>query len=476
MNRIGIVFALVALAGTSACTTSLTARRVESDSALQMGYPYRLKFTQYEITLTRRIADCGGSQRPDRKPKDPENPVDIQITAAFQEKAAFDPQEFYTIDPRELAGWFKTTDAKFEWYEDRSLKSANVTVQDHTAQVISNVVTGAAKLASIGLAAGGASKCNAEVLKALEKISEVKPKVEKAQATLDDATAALAQVVAKVAAMGSAVDNTTKRLLAKKMKEVETATAHLAAEKKVLERHLKVVSYVKKVSWPTNARDRVSDPDEVPDTVLEGWGVSSSNETKKGLAVIFTLAPVGGSPAAPTDADSLPATVKGLPYREPVLTRLSVCTKAACKRGDPNEVSANEGLVLQTGQVLVLPFEGRTFASMTSTAGFDKNGVLQSAGYAQTAAPAVGASEVFKNTVDQVAGVVDTAKGARTKQAQAELAELNAQKALADAKAAPNPDQAAIKAFETQAALAKAELAALQAEQALAQAKAAAPR
>ena len=471
-----------AVALTSACTSELPVTKI-TPGATASGYPYRLKFTQFEIPVTWRITKC------DENAKAPDMPVHLKISAAPKDKASPDPDQFYAIDPRALQGPFRATDFAMEWYEDRSIKSINSSVDDQTGTAIADLLTGVGNIARVALFPGKGENaappvCPQSVKDALTEIdgSPGNPgqeeMTEKAQRAVEDQTVVVTRLTEKT----DPKDDKAKAQLAAAKAVLETLTASLEAEQAKLKRLLDEVSETKTLVWPQTSHDYASSKPVRPSPkALEKWGVDS---TSIALNVYFALLPLEGGPL-PSGSNSSNSTrvLAGLPYREPRLMRLYTCSDSPC--GDSLDaldnretvVKASEVQVLQAGTTFLLPFRAQTFASIKSSAGFAQSGVLTSAGSLQSRGAGSGLAAAVKGASEPIAATIKAANSADTARLQARADELKAKKALQDAEAALAPaadadKQAAIKAFQTDATLATAERTKIEAEAALAAARA----
>jgi hypothetical protein len=455
------------------CTTYLEVRKVADGQGPVVGYPYRLKFTQFDITVTRRIIGCA-SQGTEPKLK-------IAIKVDFTPKTSLDPSQFYVIDPRSLTNSFKTADEAFAWNADRSLKSVSATVEDQTATAVGNFVTAAGDVAMLAMSGAGerADPCK-KVFDAIKTAAVAKTDVDAAQSRLDALTAELKDVTAKVGTMGTAVDGKTKRRFSLAIDGVKNATGVLAAKSSKLADALKPLSADSKVTWPLNGdqRDTSSKPDKIADDVLEKWNrdFGSSSDTPPAFDVYFRLSPLNGEvggaagSSAPPCEDRTDCAWKGLPYREPIWAKIEACQAKKCDAAAGGKaIASKEVLALQMGPMFVLPFEGPGLGSSKASAGFDDSGALATAGYAITKSSGLAASEVLKSATGEATTVVNAAAGARTKALKAQADELAAEQAVKDAQASLSADDKtlATKSFSADASLAQAQLSALQAQQAL---------
>lgn len=430
------------------------------------GYPYRLKFTQYEIAVKYQAVSCDPSSG---------TPLKIKVTPTITPKTAFDPKRFYVVDVRALGGPLKASEASLEWYADRTLKSINASVDDQSGQVIANVLTGVGKIASVALgAAGGGDVCSVGVASKIKPVDDAKAAVEAAEKVVAAQTLVVAQWAAKSAEMGAAVDRETRGHLSAEIGRLRAHQVDLANKKTALEKALKDVTYERKIIWPLNGDERASEkPYPLPDDIIQKWKLDSDDA--KNVDLYLELRPKEEIPMPSADLPeraqrrdgykSPPGQVVtqkvpwgGLPYREPAWATLYICQKTACAKENPDALEAADALVLQMGPMLLLPFEGQPFAAGKASASFTEAGVLQTAGFSQTRSSGAGASEAFKSAAEQIAPILKAEREEDLKKLEAETAQLKAQKAFADAKAALDPVADAdklkeIKAMETETAL-----------------------
>ena len=469
------VFATAFLAG---CSSNLAVQKITPGETVT-GYPYRLKFTQFEIPIMWRVIACDAT-----KPSSVGGGLKFKITAEPKDKAVPDPSQYYVIDPSRLQGPFRATEFGMEWYDDRSTKTINSTVDDQTGTAIINVLTAAANLASAGVAtAGPGAQCTEEVRTALEEIKDQEPTTKAAQKEVQAQTAIVTKLIAKLAALGSSADEPSKQELAQANRVLEAKTAILAAEQAKLNALLETLSDTRTIVWPKTGSEFATPSALKPsDEAMARWGM---NDLDTGANVYLALLPTDG-PTMRTG--NVPAkhrrnVQQGLPYREPRPMKLYVCTPMACGadqttlESSDQFVAASDVWVLQGGTMFYLPFPARTFANIKSSASFAQNGVLTAAGSNQLRGAGNAIAETLKGGSEQIAATIKGARGAETAKILAEAEEMKAKKALADAKSALEPaagadKQAAIQAFQTDATLATAERTKIEAEQALAEAKA----
>lgn len=458
----------------ASCSTYLETTKATTSA---VGYPYRLKFTQFDISIKRQIVGCDTKDVDPQKP----SPIKVKVSADITPKTAFDPNEFYVIDPRKLSGALKTSETQFEWYADRSAKSVSGAAEDQTGAVVASVLTGVAKLASVGIAAGAGAApqpCKA-IQDQLKKVEDADKAVADAQAAVTSKTMILARATAKVSAMGAAVDNATRAELGRASSDLEAATQELSLAQAKLATETKPLVHEAKVTWPNDQKPkaRMSDaPERLPPGVVKEWKLLTDSDTDSDavvsdLDVYLALDPLEKLEAAASSN----AKLRGIPYREPVWSRLKVCVAKQCSEKG-QVIKSWEGLVLQLGPRLVLPFEAPALGSTKVSANFAADGTLEKAGYSQTKAPAAGAADTFKQAAEQVAAIKTAEETRDLAEMEAKTKLAKAQKELKDATDAlvtpvDADKDATIKALKKDTELANAELALVQAQRALALAK-----
>ena len=519
--------ALVLAGQLSGCVSSLKIEKYDP-KAQQVGYPHRLRYTQYAVTLTWRVVSCDPAQIGLNKP-----PLKLKLSADIKEASALDPDQFYIVDPRSLQGLFRTSEFTMEWYEDRTTKSISSSVDDQTGTAIGNVLTGVSKLAAAGLVTAGAVTvpCPTEISDALKAINGTKgdPKdpgqkaiTDAAEKKVSEQTLVVTRLAAKAAELGATLDEKTRGELKIERDKLAALAEVLAAEQAKLKALSDVVTDSQTITWPETGSIFSGGPYGPSPAAYKKWALNDRDKAAliwfrlvrldwNGLEAVdqspgTTPAPTGGAPGtdgAPdfgegndsvgsgaenrghttgTGSEEKKSDIPGLPYREPMRVRLDICDGGPCSgsaddlRKAKHLIASNAGLALQGGPLLYLPFRAQTFASIKNTAGFAQSGVLTSGGTSQLRGAGSGVAETAKTAGEQVGAIAEGMRGAETKRLQAAADKAKAQKALDDAEAAlaPKPDadaQAKIAAFQTDATLATAEKSMLDAQAALAATK-----
>lgn len=465
--------AAVALVG---CTSTFRMSKVDPDNpATRIGLPYDLLMTQYEVELTRRVVGCGA--RLEVLTKAEVKKADSQIDAA----------QMYSIDTEAMGGPFKISDFKAEYYPGGRIKSLNAAVEDRTAAVVANIVGGLGKVASIAAGAGaantasGAEVCTPATLDALDALAKQKPQLDAANGEVERWTTEVARLKAKVTAMGGAVDPATARDLSIAIDALEAAQRRLVQEKRLVEGYLGHLTHTETVLWPENGDVfATTEPFATPTAVFDRWAKPTTlyGREKRKADVHMRMERIGSYGRDPSTAvHQVADATAGLPFRRAARGRLVVCSEDMCTSADVDRVLAvKEGAVVQLGHVYQLPFRNRPFQNTTFAATFTTDGEMSTAGTAQKAASAEGATGAFKDGVATLGTTVAEVRGADTARLTAEAEEAQARRALADAQAAlvpvpADPDRRRIEALALEAELAEAETRLITARETLAAAR-----
>lgn len=466
MQRL-LVFSILLLC--SACTTSLKIYRVDPmKPETRIGAPYPLLFTRYEIEVTRQVAGCG----PELKAL-----VKAEIKGI---EGTPDPKQLFVLDLNSLASPVKTSEVKLEYLPNGAVSSLNASAEDRSAQIISNVVATAVKVVSIAAAAGAApdgtppEACSKKVLEARTIMTTQTPIVEAAIQLVDSRTEEVKALNNKIASMGSNVDENTKVALGKAWDALAAAVNDLTDKKAILDKALKVITYVETIRWPDNGDMATGESQLIP-AVLSGWGAVDTNpKALKKFAVFFNLVGVGAISRDLSKEDVVDPKL-GVPYRQPVLGRFTICSGSACG-ADNLPIAEKVSDVLQLGYAYYLPCESRAFTSISCTFAMTDAGQLKSMGTAQKAASAEGLSGAAKDTVTQIGSLQETLASAKTKKLEAQTAALKAQADYAAAAASlqsdpSKPDKDETAALKASTDLLNAKRAQLEAEAALTEAQ-----
>lgn len=448
----------------TSCTSQLVTKPLGDGSTPSTGNPYRMPFTQFDVTVKWQAVSC-------QVPATGEKPsIKVNISAEATPKIALEPNRLYPIDPRSLTGWAKTGEVLFEWQQNRMLKSANGSADDQAGQAAVNIASGVGKIITVAFGSAGASDCDGEIASAIDDMNKVKADLLVANQDLEDRMTAFARVDATVKAIGDGPSKKLQRAWTKAQRRLDSSELALRVQKNLYEKALRKVTYSYSDTWPrTGSELATTTPIGLPDPVLAKWDLDTYDQSP--YQVYFALV----SREAFTQSNAEPPVDgwKGLPYREPALAEFKICSVASCSDPKSEMVTSFDAMVYQLGPLLLLPFEGRAFASNKTAANFAEDGTLQSAGYSQLRSTATGASETFKSLSDQLAAVRTAKQGEDLQELEQKTKLYKARKDLADAMKSNNPasdSEAQIEALESQTALVEAETKLLEAKKLRAQA------
>jgi hypothetical protein len=413
----------------SSCTTTLSVSRVnETNPETRVGIPYPLLFTRHEIELTRQVASCGSKLSAIVK-------ADIKNT--FN---APDPNQLFVIDPNSLSNPFKTSEVKLEYQANGAPTSLNATAEDHSVQIITYALETAVKLATIAASAaappeGGLSPeaCSKAVIDALQSVKKQAPIVEAATKVVDTRTKDLKLLNTKATALGANIDSQTKADLSKAYDALVSATNDLMAKNSVLNKALSGITHKQTIYWPDNG-DQENGMYLLPENIFKQWLVSGSDpKERRQFDVFITLRKEGSRGRTLGESDTVKPEL-GIPYRQPVVGRLTICTGKACEDGDM-PIAQKVSDILQLGYVYYFPCKSRVFSSINCSYAMTDAGQLKTMGTAEKIAIAEAAGSAAKEIVTQAAAIQEVLNSSKMKHLEAATAAL---KARADYEAAAN--------------------------------------
>lgn len=462
----------------SACTTThLTSLKADPDQiGTRRGAPYNLQFTQYRIKLSRVVVSCGSELKMVNK---------AEITPALVDDGA----HAYTIPLDSLTSSFKISELKVEYVNGR-LSTVNASAEDRSAQTILAGVQGIGKvvttLASGGVvgAAGSTEGCSDEVGLRLADVKDAKKEITRLKGVIDRLKVSILRLTAAWAAAGSNPAN--DGALRGEVKKLDAATLSLAAEEERLKQALAFLTYETTITWPGDSETfETTVPSEIPLAKFKPWYdvpalPSDADEQARAaradviykrfadpMKVWFSIARVGtygldpANPASVKDVDKGSAE-DGLRFRPPANGRLLICQGKACKR-DVNDDVVEElvGPVVQLGLIYYAPFKSPPFSNGTFEFALDDQGRLKKIGTARKNATAETIANLGKDLGGEFSTVFNALHKTPAEKAAEQLAALEAEKKLVDARAALDPNSPAkqLAALEMQKKLLDAQLA-----------------
>ncbi|MDB5711572.1 MAG: hypothetical protein JWL96_3642 [Sphingomonas bacterium] len=140
------------LALLSGCVGKLATTPNRATTSLSMartGTSYALPKVQYEVKLTRTLAECPGEFVDD----DPTKPTALKFKVSVTATPSYVAGESYNVDYRKLPGWLRTASFEIKLYPNGTLKSMGASAEDRTGEVISGAVKTALSIATVLAAA-----------------------------------------------------------------------------------------------------------------------------------------------------------------------------------------------------------------------------------------------------------------------------------------------------------------------------------
>jgi hypothetical protein len=450
LKRLVVVkVALLALA-CAGCSQGIKVTRVV-DNSPATGNPWNLPMTQFTITITRHITECGE--------KHIKGNVEVLVTPT----TVVDDQQRYVL---QSDGWWSTSDITSTLSPTGVSTGLNAQSTDATGTIISNAVATFGKTL-VGAAAFGLMKKSLPAEqkrlcapKVLAVVSELYPPDggTKLRAKLDADIAALEQATARVAVYTAVAqaDVAYKKELADALKEQASAQKAVTEGQKKLTSNLKLTTDTQVVSWPHRSDEFRRDvPFDLSAEVFANWtGLKRDTadqladfnkvygEEKKQFAVYLALyrPSPGGSWVAPQPPAPINLSV-GIPVRLGQTGRLLLCSEEICPKEIPvggtkdPKTKPSDQVVLQMGQMYVVPVTGGTFRSQTGVIALDANGLPTSIQVSEKAAAGVALTATAKDVASQLAALPAEVRAAELARVKAKTDQINAQIALANAQA-----------------------------------------
>lgn len=492
-HRIGIIAPALALGACTSLSTTADVRTTNPSRAVA-GIPYSLPMAQFDIEVTRSIAQCF-APLPDGKPdlNRPDVKFAIEVTATPRMVIG----ETYLIDPTELSGPTKTSSLTVTTHESGTLQSINASVEDRSAAIIGSVARVA--IGGIGLAAGipgtgGANaateaqpmeiRCADGTQDRLAELDADTGAVARARAALK-ATSDRVTFLTEQASAGRLSEELRTELVAKLAEQVQQTRA-LNSALAEMDRAKSALSAKTRLRWPMNFFET---DHNVPGLMANDLGR---------LAGLLKLVPVAGTvantcsvvPAASADELSRAlngclatqfGVMLGLQSLEPAAPRYAGTGDGEMPGAAIDTSSASEGIFIrppargrliacrgqcandtvffvgedmwipQFGQLRLLPFRNEMFENSSLAVTLRADGSPSSIGYVQKAAQLEGVADAIEDVVVQ-AVAFDTLVRDDRAQRRAEAAA---------ATAADRADQLAVLRQQIDVATLEAQLAAI---------------
>jgi hypothetical protein len=431
--------------------------------------------TQFEITVTRRVASC-------------DNDV-MEVATEFEvkKKNTEDPSNTFVIDPTSLSHLLNKASTDIQFHEGtRYLKSINASVVDNVGPAVTSIAKAVAGIATLPITPGGGAA--ASLMACLQD---------------NDPAKDIATLLGLANAQKLAVENLTRqineqmllvsRIVAEQTAKlpgrepeldanVAAAVSHLKAlrelseqEEKRLVELLKPITFVQKATWPLSGTEfSRKEPIRMPVEELEKWiGVGSGGPNQQ------RALDVGVSLEADTTVNvhllQADDETPGIYYRAPRLGNLVFTRYVQQADGSarPEVMKRLPEVIAQLGYVNSLVIEARPFESMEYSAKFDANGGLVSAGYVATASASAAVTAMLEGVLTEYRTVATSEAGAAQAELDAELKRLKTEIDIKTANAALNPpatteEAKALAALNAETTMLNAQIARIEAEKKLA--------
>lgn len=467
-----VSFVAVLLGG---CSPNITLQRLDRAGTNPKGVPWNLAMTQYTLTITRQVTGCTGN-------------LNGNVTISATVGKARDPIQQYVLSSD---GFWSTADLTSTLAADGTSTGLNAHSEDATGTVISNLVSLAATAAS-GIKgekiATDNISCEPAVYDALRPDIGLKFQqsvVDKDNAEINAATEKVTELTTLLQA-----GSTDKKTLAAAVSDLTVKQSKLSADQTILSKTTKLLTDTQTVVWPLDsAAVSTKEPFQLPTSALTKWVNWRGKDGDKpapppadlniaGFNVWLALyLPDGaGGWKQPSAESSAIDSKSGVPVRVARVGRLIACTgKAACDEAlnaswvpDPTHsvVVHPDQPVLQLGQWYVLPIAGGRFKSEGVAVSMDSTGNPTSMEIYEKTAVVAAAATAASQAATQIAAIPVQIAAAKLARTQADTNQINAENALATAKANQ------LVAVPTATALAQAGLATAQANLATAKANA----
>jgi len=392
------------------CTTTLKLQPLPADGPY-VGAPYSLLFTQYDVTVERRLIGCA--------------PLKIKVDVSATASIVNDPAAEFLVDPASMASWVKTSEVKFEYDDQGRLEALNAGAEDRTVETVAAAAGAVSQFVGLaaldrandrGFDAGPSGKCQTLV---------------KAVATARSKTGTLAKAVdaqrldyLRAAARAASGEGSRKEERAAR-KKLLVSTEMLRQAQSELAEALDDVTDVTVRKWPENG-DAFSGEIGLDADVFNAWtGGGVDLETAKVKLQLMGVDPADGSATALSPARKADVA-NGLPYRTPGPGRL------VATAGGETVLDAR-GRIMQAGRLYYLEAKSRPFQSVNVTLNLHENGQPKLVGFSQKSAPGEGFATAAKSVLEEAKTSADTLQTARTKALQREVDELNAEQAKREA-------------------------------------------
>lgn len=398
--------------GLAGCASIDAVRVTDSEErpAYTDGIPYQLGFTQFKITATQRLSNCGAS------------PV-IRTSIVAVPSIKSDPGQFYRLEHK--TSFLKRMEMEVNYHDNGNLASFNGEIEDKTAEFAGNVIKAGVGIASVPLKwisnipEGGGEKegadplpapnelCTREIIKLLASLDGLKNQVKNDTEALADASHALAEEARVYKLIGKEANRSDVSNLLTAANAVAAKKAALKLSTKTLEESLASLTVTRTHHWPENGNQASASElfpalkvtsktdggtiDGKPRTV-GSWFASPIGADNAGAinpvlaaqtglsATIVAESPVSRPTEKVASADGKSSqwifssdasgSHSGLKYRVPTMATLKIVSGP-----EDTEIVFNKTFnMLQVGQIHVLKLSSVLFSHNTAEIDLDKTG------------------------------------------------------------------------------------------------------
>ncbi len=461
-NRgICLVLASVLLAGCTTLSSQSETRTISNTDAIK-GIQYSLPILQYEIKITRTLAQCEEKIAPGSD----KMRSALRFTVKAEATPVFVPGERFTVDYEKLAGFTKISSFAIENYPSGTLKSVNASAEDRSAEIISGGAKAAFGIAKLVMgvpgisAAQGVTESDDMMLACAKGTQGLLDEVKTTSASLKTEVDALAVITARVTtlterAAADSLNDAGKDELLRKLGQQKAAAEKVADAQTAADKAKAAVSMTTSERSPASLSSGVSGylelggtdlarlqkllvlqaatdasredgtfcgssslRDCLADQLQANWRLESLTELPKA-----TIADVKKGAVGTTVAQN------GLFVRPPEPGRLLVCRRlkdsnSRCSTTAKELLLATpDALVPQLGQLRYLPFRNEMFQNNSLVISLRENGSVEKFEYKDLKARGEVAANLAGDLATQALTFADALRKSKEAEKAAELAE-----------------------------------------------------
>ena len=419
-----------ALVGCTSLSTRGELRTADMANAVK-GVPYALPQLQYDVKITRTLAQCEepalpaavpatsskkSRKKPPSVPVPAAPPVDaLKFTVKAEATSAFVAGERYMLDYEKLAGFTKISSITLDYYENGSLKSINASAEDRSAAIIGDLGKAAFSIARIAMGIPGGSaapekEAQEPILVCSAAAKAVIADVKKATVLLTDAKTELESRTDRVTNLTDQLKlgtlNSAGKGKLQKAIDAQTEQAVLVTDRQGALDKLTAklsVTTTERISFATDQLsgflplrtdgldkllplvDRKMAPKDSGDPNVCNLGDAKACLLRV-LQAEWAVQPLAPSRGTPLE-DSNPLTVKtadaqkGIFVRQPEAARLLVCrtgkAPVCSTRSDELLFTSSDAMAPQLGQLRLLPFRNEMFQNNSLVLSLRENGGIE---------------------------------------------------------------------------------------------------